>query len=313
MSFLQKRALPPFRPSFLRAHQKPLLLAAGLTLAAAAPLAAYAWTCYQEWLTLGRGGPPYNAIGWLAQALLHPFARRDTRDPLPAPYRSVADVAALYGPAAARSYLAAWARGRRRPGARPSVPSFVAPQRQTTERAPAHVVTRQKAFLVALARANPALFEIRDSNLEGPLHQALYLRSFGAGNGNGDGDGDGDGGKDGNGNGNGGEKRRGELRTRLGRGSRGEFAHVHGEGSTHVTVSAADAAALVGGGWAERHRLSGVGGRRAVVPFGYVLLYAPRGRDEDEFEFEFEFWREAVLAGARYAAEGAGVEVVVPE
>ncbi|KAI1761803.1 hypothetical protein GGR53DRAFT_453903 [Hypoxylon sp. FL1150] len=289
MSLLQTRTLPsisislslPSLPILLRANQKPLLLATGLAVAAA-PLLAYAHSCYTEWLTLGRGGVPYNVIGWFAQTLLHPFARRDTRSPVPTSFASASAVAALYGPAATKSYLAAWARGRRRSGTRPDVPAFVAPQRQTTEKAGLEVVERQKAFVVALARANPAVFEVRDSGLEGPLHQALFLRSFAE------------------------EAADVEIRTRLGRGSGGELAHVHGEGSTHVTVSTADATALVEAGWAERHKLSGVGGRRAMLPFGYVLLYAPRGRDE------FEFWREVVVAGARYAAEGADVEVVVP-
>ncbi|KAI4870256.1 hypothetical protein F4820DRAFT_289229 [Hypoxylon rubiginosum] len=329
MSLLQKRylsALP--RPDLLlRANQKPLLVAAGLAVAAT-PLLAYAWTCYREWLTLGRGGPPYNVLGWLAQALMQPFARRDTRVPVPPPYRTAADVAAaLYpssGSAATRSYLAAWARGRRRSGDRPGVPTFVAPQRQATEKGGEEGVRRQKAFLAALARANPGLFEMRDSGLEGPLHQALFLRSFPSSSSSSTSTSssspssttasatktDEEEAK---------KKKKEkeakdlELRTRLGRGTRGEFAHVHGEGSTHVTVSAADAAALIGGGWAERHKLSGVGGRRAMIPFGYVLIYAPRRGEGEDGEDEFEFWKEVVVAGARYAAEGGGVEVVVPE
>ncbi|KAI6089750.1 hypothetical protein F4821DRAFT_52411 [Hypoxylon rubiginosum] len=286
MSLFQNRPFTTL-PLRLRTNQKPLLLAAGLTLAAT-PLLTYAWSCYTEWLSLGRGGVPYNMFGWFAQTLLHPFARRDTRSPVPTSFASASDVAALYGPAATKSYLAAWARGRGRPGDRPAVPTFVAPQRQTTEGAREEVVGKQKAFLGALAKANPGLFEVRDSGLEGPLHQALFLRSFSPSSSSS-------------------SEKEMEVRTRLGRGSRGEFAHVHGEGSTHVTLSTADATALVESRWAERHKLSGVGGRRAMLPFGYVLLYAPRGRDE------FEFWQEVVLAGARYAAEGAGGEVVVPK
>ncbi|XXH03091.1 hypothetical protein Hte_009481 [Hypoxylon texense] len=323
MSLLPKRHLPT--PAFLRANQKPILIAAGLALAAT-PLLAYARSRYREWLSLGRGGPPYNLAGYLAQALLHPFARRDTRLPVPPPYQTPDDVAAaLYDArAASKSYLAAWARGRRRRGGRPEVPGFVAPQRQTTEVGGEGMVARQKAFLVALARANPGVLELRDSNLEGPLHQALFLRAFFSSSSTsssssssststsptaqGEGEGEEEGEEAAA------AKKNLELRTRLGRGSRGEFAHVHGEGSTHVTVSAADAATLIEGGWAERHRLSGVGGRRAMVPFGYVLVYAPRdgggdGGDGDEFEF----WREVVVAGTRYAVEGTGVEVVVPE
>lgn len=53
--------------------------------------------------------------------------------------------------------------------------------------------------------------------------------------------------------------------------------------------------------------MSGVGGKRAMVPYGYVLVYAPRD------DAEFEIWREVLLAGARYVAVGAGVAVVAPE
>ncbi|KAI0173575.1 hypothetical protein GGR52DRAFT_392448 [Hypoxylon sp. FL1284] len=275
----------------LSQQTRPLLLALAATTAVAAPLLAYARRCYLEWLALGPGGVPYHAGGWLAQALLHVVARRDRRVPVPPPYADAAELVPAYGPAIARSYLVGGAaRGRRR-GARPAVPGFVAPQRQTSGGAGADRIQKQKAFLAALAAANPALFEMRASGLEGPAHEAVYLRAFPDG-----------------------KEEKGEaLRRRLGRGSRGEFAHVHGEGSMHVTVSAADAALLIAGGWAERHGLSGVGGaRRALVPVGYVFVYAPREADEDG-EDEFGFWQEIVLAGARYVADGAGVEVVVPK
>ena len=59
----------------------------------------------------------------------------------------------------------------------------------------------------------------------------------------------------------------------------GECAHVHltVDGSAHVTLSIADAKEVVGKNWGERHGLSGV-----FIPWGYVLLYAPR--DESEVE-----------------------------
>ncbi|KAI1103437.1 hypothetical protein F4804DRAFT_230301 [Jackrogersella minutella] len=263
--------------SILPAQRKPILLAAGLALAST-PLLAYAYSCYTQWLALGKGGVPYNFLGWLAQSSLHALARSDTRAPVPRPYKNVQDVgAALYGPAGARTYLAGAPQPEPRAGPRPNVPGFVAPQRQTSHPPPNGTVARLTGFLKALADANPDLFELKESGLEGPPHMALWLR----------------------------DPRPETLR--LGRGANGEWAHVHGEGSAHVTLSPADAAAVIGGGWAERHRMSGVGGSRAMVPWGYVMLYAPRD------EGELGVWREVLLAGARYVVEGRGVAVVVPE
>ncbi|KAI0106677.1 hypothetical protein F4814DRAFT_67009 [Daldinia grandis] len=303
MSFLPNKYTSLATPTILRTHQKPILLAAGLT-AAATPLLAYAWSCYQQWLALGPGGVPHHFLGWLVQTSMHVIARSDTREPLPRPYKRLEDVAALYGAAGAKSYFGSGqsqsqSQIPKRKGDRPTIPTFVAPQRQTSDVAPAATVAAEKAFLDALAAANAELFEVRTSNLEGPLHQALWLRLPSTPPDSAD-------------------KQQQqqeqeqqqqtleELRTRLGKGSNGEFAHVHGEGSAHVTLSPADAKAAIEAGWAERHRLSGVWGARAVVPWGYVLVYAPRD------EGEFAVFCGLVLAGARYVAEGAGVEVVAP-
>ncbi|KAL7620642.1 hypothetical protein AAE478_009637 [Parahypoxylon ruwenzoriense] len=301
----------------LRAHcypgsAKPVLLTA-TALAAAAPLLAYAYASYQAWLAIGRGGVPYNVLGWLAQASLHVVARRDTRDPVPRAFRSVDDVGALYGEAGRESYLSPPDKsiattttthgddGNKvdpRKGPRPAVPTFVVPQRQTSDVGAPTTQAQQRAFLAALAGANPALFELRPSGLEGAAHHALYLRRLAPGTG----------GNDSNSSTTEAEAEAEALRVRVGRGTAAEFAHVHGEGSAHVTLSPRDAAALIAGGWAERHALSGVGGTRfARMPWGYVMLYAPRDGAE------MRVWREALLAAARYVAEGSGVEVIVPK
>ncbi|KAI1138215.1 hypothetical protein F5Y05DRAFT_419067 [Hypoxylon sp. FL0543] len=311
MSLLQKKYanLIPSPPTLLQTHNKKPLLLAAAAAAAATPLLAYAYSCYKQWRALGRGGVPYNVFGWLAQSALHLVARGDLDRPVPRGFARVEDVAALYGPAGAKSYLAppspspspasasasASALPRRK-GAPPTVPAFVAPQRQTSDAPPPSTVERETAFLAALARSNPALFELRTSRLEGAPHEALWLRTPLLTEEEK-------------------KKRREEEEkekeksyyARLGRGSGGEWAHVHGEGSAHVTLSPTDAAAAIAAGWARRHALSGVGGRRAMVPWGYVLLYAPRD------EGEWAVWRELVLAGARYVAEGAGLAVAVPE
>ncbi|KAI1465536.1 uncharacterized protein F4812DRAFT_466513 [Daldinia caldariorum] len=296
MSLLQKNFTALIDPAVLRAHQKPILLTAALA-AALTPLLAYIRSSYRAWLALGPGGIPHHFLGWLLQVGMRALARSDTREPLPRPYTRLEDVAAAYGPAGERSYFgySGTTSLPARSGDRPAVPSFVVPQRQTSDKADAATVAREEAFLDALARANPRVFEARASRLEGPLHRALWLRLPREGS---DEDED-DAGKN--------KQKQEELRIRLGRGAEGEFAHVHGEGSVHLTMSPGDAKTVIESGWGERHRLSGVLGTRGILPWGYVLVYAPR--DEEEFGV----LREIILAGARYASEGAGVEVVVPE
>jgi hypothetical protein len=68
--------------------------------------------------------------------------------------------------------------------------------------------------------------------------------------------------------------------------------HVHHQdGSTHVTLSLADAEEVLAKGWGRRHKLSGVAGK---IPYTYLLIYAPR--DEEEFEV----WKGVVTAGCRF-------------
>ncbi|KAI1160707.1 hypothetical protein F5B18DRAFT_493751 [Nemania serpens] len=177
---------------------------------------------------------------------------------------------------------------------RPTVPTTVFPQRQTTETASEATVARQTAFLRDLAAANPRLFTVQPSGLESPKFKALWIRSVSSE----------------------GEKKKGEEQLVLNPSAvkwlppsaRGEIAHVHLEGSGHVCLSLVDAAEVVRRGWGERHMLAGV---PDILPWGYVLLYAPReGREED-----WEVWEEIVLAGARVVARCAGFEgeVVVPD
>ncbi|RYP08699.1 hypothetical protein DL764_001719 [Monosporascus ibericus] len=254
----------------IRANQA---LVAGLAAAlAGAPLLAYTLSNYRQWLAIEPGGLPYNFFGYLVNALMRPFARTDTR--LPAPYDR-SKLAPLYGPEASRSYFAGAQPPARRAGQRPDVPTFTVPQRQTSQKAPADTVGRERAFMEALAAANPRLLRLRASAAEGGHHDALWLAD--------------------------GVPRPGRYLNGL----QGEFAHPHGEGSAHVTLSLADAEALVERGWAERHRLSGV--LAAGISWGYVLVYAPRD------EGEFEVWREILLASTRFVASASGEEVAVPE
>ncbi|KAI0895539.1 hypothetical protein F4806DRAFT_85260 [Annulohypoxylon nitens] len=297
MSSLLQRKIPSILHSSTlpipHAYRKPLLLGTAAAVISA-PLLSYAYRCYTEWLSLGRGGVPYHFFGWLAQSTLHLLARTDLREPVPKKYKSAEDVGKLYGSAGVRSYFYLDSDESPKPTVparnppRPTVPSFVAPQRQTSDFGAPGTVEALNKYIVSLAEANPELFEVKASKLEGPLHQAIWLRQPPA------------------------DKpisvSAKEVQDRVGHGTTGEFAHVHGEGSTHVTLSPVDASQLIAKGWAERHGMSGVGGLRwGMAPWGYVLIYAPRD------EGEFEVWKEVLLAGARYVSQGLGKEVVAPD
>ncbi|KAI1155825.1 hypothetical protein F4825DRAFT_382293 [Nemania diffusa] len=184
---------------------------------------------------------------------------------------------------------------------RPTVPTTVLPQRQTTETASAATLAAQGAYLRGLAAANPRLFAVRPSALESPKFPALWVipsspspssSSTSSKKSSRE---------------KGGAEVDPESVPWFPASARGETAHVHPEGSTHAVLSLADAAHVVRQGWGERHKMSGVG---RLLPWGYVLVYAPReGRRED-----WMVWREIVLAAARACAKAAGFEgeVVVP-
>lgn len=103
-----------------------------------------------------------------------------------------------------------------RKGNRPTVPPFVAPQRQTDMQGTEDMIARMEGFLHKLAAANPAVLEIRPSGLEGAWHAAVFLK--------------------------------GAAPEYMGM-AKGEIVHVHPEGSSHVTVSLADGEQAVAKGW----------------------------------------------------------------
>ncbi|KAI0880758.1 uncharacterized protein GGS22DRAFT_192893 [Annulohypoxylon maeteangense] len=233
---------------------------------------------YNEWYELGPNGIPLNFFGYIAQKLATPLARTDVRDPI-GPY-DLAKMSKLYGPIVLTPFLDDMyhdvgedgeAGLRRRPGERPVVPGYVGPHRQTTQKAPAAIRAKQDAFLHDLAAANPALFEVKPSSLEGPYFNAIWIKDS--------------------------VPQRDEIKH-----LHGEFAHPHGEGSTHLVLSLADAATAIEACWAERHRMSGVGN---LIPWGFVMIYAPR--DDDELEV----WKMFIVVSARYAL-GGETEVKMP-
>ncbi|KAI0976984.1 hypothetical protein F4678DRAFT_130768 [Xylaria arbuscula] len=274
------------------------------TAATGIALLAYSRHCYLQWHALGEGGIPHNLKGWLMNVAMHPFARSDSLS-VPAPYeKSPTSTSASnivlsaqdeerYGAATRASYFRfpGGSLPERTGDGRPTVPTTIAPQRQTTQKAGADTVERQNAFLAALAKSNASLFAIRGSGLESPRFPALWLSPSSSSPSSG---------------------AVGKADVSQGKWfpaqAPGETAHVHDEGSTHVCASLIDAAEIVRKGWGERHRLSGV---KRIVPWGYVLVYAPREGNEEDWEV----WKGIVVAAARCVAKSGGFvgEIVVPE
>ncbi|KAJ9151847.1 hypothetical protein NKR23_g2665 [Pleurostoma richardsiae] len=250
----------------LRAH--PYLSSTALAAAIALlPVLRSAYASYQGFLALGPGGPPHNVIGWLGQGLLRPFATADVRDP------DVFVPRTGDPPYATTSFLGAGGALPQRAGERPVVPGYIAPQRQMTQHSSASTRDALEAALVAAARANPAALAVRPSGLERRGYPAVWL----------------------------GDAATPAARAYLRR-TRGEFTHVHPDGSTHVVLSLPDAQEAVRKGWAERHPLSG---SRGFWPLGYLLVYAPRD------EAEVEVWRRLVAASLRFVTAVGGEEAKV--
>lgn len=255
-------------------HQNPRLAAAVAVtaLGISIPTLSYALSSYRGYLALGPGGMPYNVAGWTIQGLLQLAAKWDTRDPSPftkpknrTPTEPHGSKTYFHSPIPERA------------GDRPEVPGYVAPQRQTTQQ-PGDVEVmreRMRAFLETLATKNVGVLVLEPSKLEGVGTPAVWLDTSP-----------------------GTDALPPFMRGML----KGETAHVHPECSSHITTSMADAEELVRKGWAERHRLSGVG---TFIPWSYVLIYAPRSEEE------FQVWKNIMRAGLTFVCTAAGREVNV--
>lgn len=256
-----------FPPSL---HQNPKAKAIALTLATltiSLPTLSYAVKSYRGYLALGRGGVPYNIFGWALQGLLQLLASWDTRDPSPFTKPKNRKATEPYG--GGKTFFPSPIPERN--GNRPTVPGYVAPQRQTTQQpTDVEVMTkRMRAYLDELLIKNTGLLILKPSNLEGVGTPAVFLDTTSSGT--------------------------TELPGFM-KGLKGELTHVHPECSSHITLSMADAEEVVRKGWGERHRLSGLG----PLPWSYMLIYAPR--DEEELEV----WKGIVKAGLKFVCTGAG-------
>lgn len=261
------QSLPPSLRQTPKAGAAALVITA---LGISIPALSYAVSSYRGYLAVGRGGMPYNVFGWALQGLLQVLAAWDTRDPSPLAKPKNRRSTEPHG---SKTFFASPLP--ERAGDRPTVPGYVAPQRQTTQK-PSDVevmAKRMRAYLDGLLIKNTGILVMKPSRLEGVGTPAVFLDTSSGAT---------------------------ELPTFI-RGLKGELAHVHPECSSHITLSMADAEEAVRKGWAERHRLSGVG----PMPWSYMLVYAPR---DDE---EFEVWKGIMQAGLKFVSMGAGRDLTV--
>ncbi|KAI1332478.1 hypothetical protein F5Y16DRAFT_357880 [Xylariaceae sp. FL0255] len=224
------------------------------TLAIGVSSLIYAYLNYRQYVSFGQHGLPPTLKGYWTQLNWHRIARSDVT--VPAPY-SEADLRGKYGPECWRSYFPRDYTLKPREGPPPDVPSFCAPQRQTNQLPPESILAAQNQFLGTIAAKNPSLFDCKVSGIE-KVGPALYTSG----------------------------KR--DVRD-LYKFGKGEFAHVHPEGSTHVFLSLVDSKTVLEQGWGQRHKLSG-----PMLPWGYTLLYGPRNEEE------FDTWKTIVRASAEY-------------
>ncbi|CUS11980.1 unnamed protein product [Tuber aestivum] len=174
---------------------------------------------YQAYLSLGPGGVPHDARGWLLANLLRPFGRETMS-------------ITVYGGASAGVLKDI----SRRPGGRPRTGKHPIPHRQTSDLGTSE--TRRVANEIAMSkRSHELLARLRERNLElveiatsvlerrGP---ALFIH------------------------------RNIPSPHKVAESTRREIGHVHdSDGSLHLVLSPADCAEVIGKGWGERHPLSG--------------------------------------------------------
>lgn len=130
----------------------------------------------------------------------------------------------------------------KRSGARPKVGHWPVPHRQLDQFASADMKTRDEALFTDMAAHDTASLMMKKSIFE-KHNDALFTRQPGG---------------------------EGVM-------TEGEAGHIHpSDGSVHVIVGAADAAAIIEFGWGQAHPLAG----RDKRPIGYLMVYAPRDAAE---------------------------------
>ncbi|OCT53367.1 hypothetical protein CLCR_10510 [Cladophialophora carrionii] len=202
---------------------------------------------YRFFLSLGRGGPQYNAVGWFkVHIMTRPFtlAQQDqtwTGD---------------YPDDGARKEIMALPI---RQGPRPIIRG-IAPQRQFDQRPEPEMNLRVLDIFSSFVKANPHLLQERLSHAEKHnlalfVHPSLMSKP--------------------------------DNLPEVAPIFKGEIGHVHGESSLHLYFSPADAKIIIEKGWAERHRCARTqpwwfGGIKAMWGIGdsFLIVYAPRNEAE---------------------------------
>ena len=276
------------------------LISAALLTTVALPLLRAVLADYRAFLSLGPGGTPSTPAGYLRIKFLGLFALKDPLappDPLPAAAHSAGGRLARAGALPTRR------------GARPEVRG-IAPHRQTDQRAPPGAFAALAAALAAAAARRPARLVLGTSCLEGH-GPGLFARAAPPP--------PSPGGEAGPENceqapgGVGARRPRGaragrRRRRRRAAGARAtprcpaEVVHAHpSDGSLHLTLHPADAAAVIRAGWGERHPLGSGGWLSWFVPAGFILVYAPR--DEGEVRVAMRIVAAAVWWVGGFAVE----------
>lgn len=226
--------------------------------------AAIIYHDYRSYIAMGPHGLPDTFQGWVKQLKMTLKARKDVT--VPAPY----DLSSVAGPHDRTSFLPksqadglSW-----RPGNRPTIPGFAAPQRQLTEQASVATKKAMSAYLDALVAANPEALQSQTSVLEGPV-PAMGMKDF--------------------------AQMADESKPEVLKLTLGEMCHIHPpDGSTHLQLSLADQKRVIELGWGSRHRLSGGG----ILPWNYTFIYAPRN------EGEMYTWKAIVSAATKFCCAG---------
>ncbi|OJJ76421.1 hypothetical protein ASPBRDRAFT_170365 [Aspergillus brasiliensis CBS 101740] len=209
---------------------------------------------YRTYISYGPGGAPHNLLGWFGVTfLLYPFGRNMT---------STAVYEKKIANGETQSYLSedtleilnALKREKR-----PAVGPHYSPQRQIEEFAGEEIKKYLDEQFYALVERNPQLVKLADSGLE--THAgAIFLATEELIN-------------------------RNETTRRL----KGECVHVHRlkDYSLHMVLAPADCKKVFDAGWGQRHGFSGVkipraltAGKLIELPSEYVLIYAPRTKEE---------------------------------
>ncbi|ETI22571.1 hypothetical protein G647_06647 [Cladophialophora carrionii CBS 160.54] len=217
--------------------------------AVTATLSAIIWCVrdYHEFLALGRGGAPYNVIGWAIVTLLRPFAlsKRGAKQvssyPADGAHDDIRDLPTRAG--------------------LPASVGGIVPHRQLSQHPPEEMKQYITNLFKNAVAGNSDILEERLSLYE-RHNPALFVHDNILSSAD-------------------------SAVPETARIARGEIGHIHPDFSIHLYLSPADARLIIEKGWGEKHRLSKPENslfkfKRFHIADTYILIYGPR--DEEEIE-----------------------------